>query len=285
MTTALKLSYYPDITQYKSESEIRDAVVKFSSILEEDYSRKSGEKITIEVLPVVSVREQTQLMADGKCEIGLMKPVSYVLAQRENKAVQPVAVAWRLIDGKEGDTYFAQLYARAHSGVASIANIKRNHRIGFGDSFSTSNFLIPAAELLKEGIHPLTGFRKIEFFGGHDLTAKAVYLNETDIGAGHDGVIHLLSQVKGYEDANTKLKRIKRVDIHSDPVAVNAEKIPDFELFVKSLTDISEQDEVKKCLEEFWGNVTKLGPTSHSNYSSIELAIKSLNLKSRDILG
>ena len=75
------------------------------------------------------------------------------------------------------------------------------------------------------------------------------------------------------------------MDIHSDPVVANAEKIPDWELFVKSLVDISEKDEVKKCLEEFWGNVTKLGPTNHSNYDSIELAIESLNLKSRDILG
>lgn len=280
----LTLSYYPDINQYKSLDEIRIAVIDFSEALAADYSSKIGQEVTIEVLPIMTVKDQTKAMANGTCAIGLMKPVSYVLSHQANKNIVPASVAWRLINGKEQDTYFAQLYCKRESDIRSLEDVKKYHRIGYGDSFSTSNFLIPAAELLKEGIHPFTNFRKVEFFGGHDLVAKAVYLGETDVGAGHDGVIYLLSQVPGFEDAQEKLQRIKKIDIHSDPVAVNKQLLPDFEMFVQSLTDISSNGEVKGFLEDFWGNVTKLGPTQHENYASIEDAIINLNLTEQNIL-
>ena len=280
----LTLSYYPDINQYKSLEEIRNAVVNFSKILEQDYSNRIGQDVVIEVLDIMSVKEQTHQMTCGNTSIGLMKPVSYVLSHNKNKDIVPAAVAWRIIDGVEGETYFAQIYTRANTNIESLKDIKGIHRLGFGDSFSTSNFLIPAADLLKSGVNPLTKFRKIEFFGGHDNVAKAVYLNETDVGAGHDGVIHLLSLVKGYEDANQVLKRIKKVDIHSDPIVINKAQIPDYEKFCESLFEISKLREVKSLLEDFWGNVTKLGPTKHENYQSIEEAIAQLNLTESDIL-
>src|SRR5262245_2995876 len=107
----LRLSYYPDITQHRTPQEIRGAIQIFAEALSAELERNVGTGYPIEVLPVLSVRDQTSLMAEGKCEIGLVKPSSYVFAHRRNVNVLPAAVALRVIDGHLGDRYFAQLYA------------------------------------------------------------------------------------------------------------------------------------------------------------------------------
>lgn len=282
----LQLSYYPDITQYSTQEAIRKSVVEFSQFLSKDYSDRLNQEIEIEVLPVMDVKSQTELMQNPNenCAIGLMKPVSYVLARQQNQNVFSAGVAWREISGVENDKYIGQLFVHKNSGIESFKDINKKHRIAYGDSFSTSNFLIQAAELYKNGIHPFTGFRISKFFGGHDGTAKAVYYNEADIGAGHDGAIILLANEKGYEDANEVLIPISKVEIYSDPVAVRTDLLPDVEKFTDSLISISENPTIQKLLQNFWGNVTRLGKADPSKYSSIEEALTALNLKAKDVL-
>lgn len=282
----IKLSYYPDITQYQTQDAIRKAVVEFSQFLSKDYSARLNQQIEIEVLPVMDVKSQTELMQNPNenCAIGLMKPVSYVLARQQNQNVFASGVAWREISGVESDKYIGQLFVHKNSGIKSFKDITKKHRIAYGDSFSTSNFLIQAAELYKNGIHPFTGFRMSKFFGGHDGTAKAVYYNDADIGAGHDGAIILLANEKGYEDANEVLIPISKVEIYSDPVAVRKDQIPDVDMFTESLISISSNPKVQKLVQDFWGNVTRLGRADPSKYSSIEEALIALNLKAKDLL-
>jgi ABC-type phosphate/phosphonate transport system substrate-binding protein len=282
----IHLSYYPDITQYQTQDSIRKAVVEFSKLLSEDYSKRLNQQIEIEVLPVMNVKSQTELMQNPNenCAIGLMKPISYVLAKQQNQNVFAAGVAWREISGIENDKYIGQLFVHKNSGIKSFKDINKKHRIAYGDSFSTSNFLIQAAELYKNGIHPFTGFRISKFFGGHDGTAKAVYYNEADIGAGHDGAIILLANEKGYEDANEFLIPISKVEIYSDPVAVRIDLMPDVDEFTESLISISSNPIVQRLLQDFWGNVTRLGKADPCKYYSIEEALIALNLKAKDVL-
>lgn len=280
----IRLSYYPDITQYQSAQTIFEAIRLFSARLQEEYSKRINTPVTIEVMDVMSVRAQTQIMQSGECGIGLMKPVSYVLAQQHNKNVVPAAVAWRVIGQQESDTYFAQLYTHKDSGIYTLGDIGRRHRIAFGDSFSTSNFLIPAVDLLRNGIHPFTSVRMVKYFGGHDGASKAVYFNDADVGAGHDGVISLLAQEKGFEDAQTRLVQLSRVDIYSDPVVARADLVPDVSKLTESLVAISELSEVKKALQDFWGNVSRLGPADPTRYDTISEALTLLNLSADTIL-
>jgi len=265
----IHLSYYPDITQYQTQDAIRKAVVEFSKLLSEDYSKRLNQQIEIEVLPVMNVKSQTELMQNPNenCAIGLMKPISYVLAKQQNQNVFAAGVAWREISGIENDKYIGQLFVHKNSGIKSFKDINKKHRIAYGDSFSTSNFLIQAAELYKNGIHPFTGFRISKFFGGHD-----------------DGAIILLANEKGYEDANEVLIPISKVEIYSDPVAVRIDLMPDVDKFTESLISISSNPIVQRLLQGFWGNVTRLGKADPSKYSSIEEALIALNLKAKDVL-
>ena len=61
----LRLTYYPDITQHRTPQQVRDAVVEFAGYLAKQLSQTTGRTIDIDVLPVVSVRDQTKMIAVG----------------------------------------------------------------------------------------------------------------------------------------------------------------------------------------------------------------------------
>jgi ABC-type phosphate/phosphonate transport system substrate-binding protein len=270
----LRLSYYPDITQHRTPELIRSSVATFAEALQAELCKEVPGH-AIDVLPVV----------------GLVKPSSYVFAHWRNPNVVPAAVALRVIDGVPGDRYFAQIFARAESRITTMSQLKarcfgdlsQRPRLGFGDPFSTANFLVPAAHLLDCGLHPFTRFESVRYCGGHDGVARAVYAGEVDVGAGHDGVIVDLARQPGFADAEKKLIRLDRVFIQSDPVAVNVDaalRAP----ITKALLAIAARDEIRSALDIFWGAVVGLGPTKHENYASVESAIRKLAIPEADVL-
>jgi hypothetical protein len=117
------------------------------------------------------------------------------------------------------------------------------------------------------------------------VAAEAVYTGQADIGAGHDGVIKILSDK--YPDAEQKLIRLGREDIHSDPVVVNTQALSSG-ITLKMIQDacvvVAKTPDVQAALDLFWGWVKDLSPTEHSNYGSIERAVKNLNLTEVDML-
>jgi len=113
---------------------------------------------------------------------------------------------------------------------------------------------------------------------------RTFIFNDADIGAGHDGAISLLANIRGFEDASATLIPISKVEIYSDPVVIRKDIIIDVEKFTDSLISISEKPEIKKALQDFWGNVTRLGKADPKRYSSIEEALKELNLTEKDVL-
>jgi ABC-type phosphate/phosphonate transport system substrate-binding protein len=54
-----------------------------------------------------------------------------------------------------------------------------------------------------------TSFASVQFLGGHDLVAGAVYEGRFDVGAGHDGVIDDLANQPGCGDARDVLVRLE----------------------------------------------------------------------------
>lgn len=292
--TALRLTYYPDITQYRTPAEVRSAIEEFAAALQKELCTQVGKPLTVTVLPVVSVLEQMKMAVKRECEIALMRPSAYIYAHRSNSTVEVATIAQREINGKVTSTYFAQIYVnRLRLDIHSFSELLDRCRkplsnrptLGFGDSFSTSNFLVNAALLKDNGIQPFTRFRKVKFFGGHDRVAKAVYEGRADVGAGHDGVIHDLARQEGYEHAADVLRTIGLCEIASDPVVVI---VDDDELRAKiqrALVTISGQEPAKKAIADFWGGAVGLAAASHEEYKSIEKAIDGLGFSEADVLG
>jgi phosphonate transport system substrate-binding protein len=189
--------------------------------------KRASEKLArakLDVTDPVDVPQQIDRIVANERTIELMNPLGFVFGRLKSPKIEAVAVAQRIVDGRVGVTYFAQLYTHVDSGISTIDQAVQKS-VGYGVPFSTSNFLIPALDLRKKQIHPFCDFKTVQFLGGHDLVAKAVYNQQVALGAGHDGVIIDLSKQQGFEDAQSKLKSFTRSSpIPSDPVVAN---IPD----------------------------------------------------------
>ena len=214
------LSYYPWIKQGISAADLRTAVDKFAHVLQ----AALGNALTVDLQNVMEIPEQLEDMKrppanDVVGRIGLLNPIGYALIRRE-PGVEGIAVIRRKIGAEIGPTYKAQLYTNWKSKITKVSEV-RGRSIAFGSPQSTSNFLVPAMRLWEAKIHPLNGFNRVEFAGGHDTAAVAVYEGRLEVGAGHDGAVLGLAARRGYRDAGDVLVNIDWSDpIPSDPVAI-----------------------------------------------------------------
>jgi phosphonate transport system substrate-binding protein len=286
----MRLTYYPDITQAQAAERVRDEVVVFATALADQLSADLGTTVTIEVPGVMEVPAQYDDIVGGHSALALLKPVAYVFAHRRDPRIVPACVANRPIDGVIGNFYFGQVYARRDTGITSLDQLDESRAgqltIAYGSRFSTSNFLIPANVLrTAAGIHPFLYFKRIEFAGGHDLAAEAVYEGRADLGAGHDGAITILAQT--HPDAADRLVRLGKENIHSDPVVVHTGLLPEpvtLESIQEACVKVAKTPQVQEALDVFWGWVKDLSPTVHENYASIEDALTGLHLDETDML-
>jgi len=285
MATEYKLTYYPWITQGKEPAVIRANIEILAESATKELQAITGGTDTIKVQDPLEVPEQIESIVSGESQIALMNPIGFVFAKQKSKEVDVAALALRIIDGQVGETYFSQIYTHVDTGIKSLNDLKKKS-MGYGASFSTSNFLVAAHELLENHLHPFITFSKTAFLGGHQLVAKAVYAKQIDAGAGHDGVIIDLAAVPGYEDAKDKLVTIHRSQpIISDPVAFNIANKDDFKNVRKALVKASLQSPAKEAIAIFWGNAQGLKKTNYKPYKKLLVAVKALQLTEEDIFG
>lgn len=278
------LSYYPWITQHKTPDEIKQSIEVFSNALQQELQASSESAVNISI-SVLEVPDQINSIVQGQTQIALMNPLGFVYARKQNVDIDASVVALRIIDGKIGDSYFSQIYTHIDTGIKDLQGL-RKHSMGFGSSQSTSNFIIPAFDLKHSAIHPLAAFKRVEFLGGHDKVAIAVYDKQIDGGAGHDGVIIDLSQQPGYNDAKDKLITIHRSDpIPSDPIALNILDKNEYMRIQSALVSISNKSPAKEAIADFWGNAQGLKETTYQPYEYLINAVNELGLTLQDIFG
>jgi len=278
-----QLGYYPWITQNKLPEKIRSSVELFASAFEKELQKKlDGAKVV--VTDPVDVPQQIDRIVANERTIELMNPLGFVFGRLKSPKIEAVAVAQRIVDGTVGVTYFAQLYTHVDSGISTIDQAVQKS-VGYGVPFSTSNFLIPALDLRNKQIHPFCDFKTVQFLGGHDIVAKAVYNQQVALGAGHDGVIIDLSKQPGFENAQSKLKTLLRsAPIPSDPVAVNIPDEKERAAVTAALISAGSTADGKQALADFWGNVQGLAAASSNNYDVVQTAIQDLHFKAEDLL-
>jgi phosphonate transport system substrate-binding protein len=278
-----RLSYYPWITQHVAPDQIDAQIKMFAGEIQNELAKLRLDP-HVQVLPPVDVPAQIDQLVAGDAEIALMNPLGLVFARQRSEAIEAVAVAQRIIDGQVGTKYFAQLYARKDSAIGKLKDVA-GRSVGYGQSFSTSNFLMPALMLHAAGVHPLCGFMRVEFLMGHDIVARAVYWGKVVLGAGHDGVIDDLARQPGFEDAKDVLQQIKRSEpIPSDPVAVRIGDAAERDKVKQAVIAAGSTPAGKNALKIFWGNVQGLETTATSEYKVLRDALDELRLGAEDLL-
>jgi len=292
MATRLSLSYYPWITQSISGVKLEQAIWEFARLLQEAL----GNAFQIDVPKVMEIPDQlTDLKAkpagDVAGKIGLLNPIGYALAHKDVPDVKAVAVVRRRIGTEVGPTYKAQLYTHRDSGINEVKQA-RGRSVAFGSPQSTSNFLVPAMMLWKQAIHPLNGFTRVQFAGGHDKAALAVYKRELDVGAGHDGVISDLAGKPGFGDAAQVLVRLAFSDsIPSDPVAIHTSDPKLRDQVAQALVRMAKPDEPNsdgnQAIQRFWGTkegFEAISPNAPDAYVSLLDLMTPLGLRADDVL-
>lgn len=279
-----RLSYYPWLTQNVPQEVIAAQINMFAREIEVQLTRlgRAGEQVR--VLPPLEVPEQIDQIVGGGADIALMNPLGFIFARRRSGNVEAIAVAQRIIDGRRGIVYFAQLYTHKRSAIRSLAHAA-GRSIGFGLPYSTSNFLIPAAMLKEAGVHPLAGFSRVEFLKGHEVVARAVYEGKVDIGAGHDGVVLDLSNQPGYGDASDVLIQLARSPpIPSDPVVVSVLESGERGMLKSAIVAAGNTEVGIGALKIFWGNTQGLEATTTEFYQSLNDALLALKFEEMDLL-
>jgi phosphonate transport system substrate-binding protein len=171
----------------------------------------------------------------------------------------------------------------------------RGRSIAFGSPQSTSNFLVPAMRLWEAKIHPLNGFNRVEFAGGHDTAALAVYEGRLEVGAGHDGAVLGLAARRGYRDAGDVLVNIDWSDpIPSDPVAIQTSDAAVRKQFTDALLAIGKPDDHASAgnvaIKGFWDTDEGFEPIAPratikpESYDTLFAIMEKLGLRRDDML-
>lgn len=294
-----ELTYYPWITQHVDPGDIRQAINNFATVVQ----RVGDCKIT--VLKPISVPDQIDWIGKADGRIALMNPLGFVLA-KANARIEAINVALRQqivvnsdgtahrVPNKYVPTYRAQLYTNVKTAIKKgppdklLKQVRRagGTSLAFGTSYSTSNFLFPAWQLTKSNVNPFTSFSSVNYLGGHDLVAKALYDGRVDVGAGHDGVIEDLAAQPGYGDAEQRLITLFWTDeIPSDPVVVNVADDARRKVLQVAMVEASKTQEGSAALKTFWGGVPELGNQTSAAYATLETCLKDLQLSGLDLLG
>jgi ABC-type phosphate/phosphonate transport system substrate-binding protein len=291
--TRLRLSYYPWITQSISGTELAAAIAVFRDLLQEALRGGMGNALQIDLQKEMKIPDQLKDMkekpaGDVAGKIGLLNPIGYALVHAEVPEVEAVAVVRRKIGTEVGPTYKAQLYTHSKTAIKKVREA-RGRSMAFGSPQSTSNFLMPAVMLWEHGVHPLNGFARVAFTGGHDKAAGAVYKRELDVGAGHDGVISDLASKPGSEDAEKVLVRIAWSDpIPSDPVAIHTSDPAVRDQVVKALLQIAgpndRESDGNKAVKSFWGTNEGFETISPDAYLPLLRLMHPLGLRPDDLL-
>jgi phosphate/phosphite/phosphonate ABC transporter binding protein len=283
-----KATFYPWITQNVPVADIAKNISILLAKTAEALQKVTKDTVTITLTQSPDVPGQIDSIVKGDAQIAFMNPLGFVFANSINNKVQAASVVEKMTNDTWGVTYYSQLYTNKKNAI-TVDNFKtamKTRAVGFGLPISTSNFIIPAYELKQMGLNVYTTFNKMEFFGGHDIVARAVYNGLTDVGAGHDGVIVDLAAQYGYGDASDLLVTLhKSSPIPSDPIAVNIADATEFANLQAAFEQASKTPEGSAAIKIFWGSGRYLLPTDSSKYSYLLTAVSALGLTQQDLLG
>ncbi|WP_042220394.1 phosphate/phosphite/phosphonate ABC transporter substrate-binding protein [Oceanobacillus manasiensis] len=190
----------------------------------EPLADRLSEELGIEVKGQVMTNYNALVEAMGanQVHVGFIPAFGYVLAN-EQYDVEVILKSIRYGSG----TYKAQYLVRADSGIESLADLE-GKIWAYGDKGSTSGYLFPASQLMKEFDYDSATELENDFFagtqqtGGHDNAALEVYNGDADVATTFDDVRTEL--VEEYPDVMDELTVLGYTDeIPNDTISVTKE--------------------------------------------------------------
>lgn len=162
-------------------------------------------------------------VVEGMCQqladIAFFGPVSYVQANKRGCA-QLLAVGVQ----KGASVYYAGLFAKAASPIASVKDVK-GQRVAFGDVNSASSFTFQVSMLMDAGIDPARDLAAVRMTGSHASSLAALVQDQVDVASlSFDSYEKAVKQ--GAVDPKTIKVVARSMPIPYPPLALNS-KLPE----------------------------------------------------------
>lgn len=220
----------------------------------EPLAERLSEELGIEVQGNVMTNYNAlvEAMGSNQVHIGFIPAFGYVLAN-EQYDVEVILKSIRYDSG----TYKAQYLVREDSGIESLADLE-GKIWAYGDQGSTSGYLFPANQLMKEFDYDTAAELESNFFGGtiqtggHDNSAIAVLEGDADVATTFDDVRTELE--KEYPTVMDDLKILDYTEeIPNDTISVTKELDDEFVQKIKeTFLSFNEDDEMIKIMNEVY---------------------------------
>lgn len=170
----------------KSQNEER--IIRIASIPTEDQqeqllhlqpladylSNETGYKV--EFIITNNYTASVEALRSGHVDMAWLGPFSYVLAS-DLADIRPIVGGIRK---NTGDVFYNSIIlVRKDSGISSLKDIY-GHKFAFVDPASTSGYLFPLAEFIRNGINPEKDFSKVIYAGSHTAVEFAIANKQVD---------------------------------------------------------------------------------------------------------
>jgi phosphonate transport system substrate-binding protein len=193
------------------------------------------------VITGTSYNAVIEAMRAGRADAFEVGPLSYVLASEVANA-EALAVSNFSVnaDPKSLPGYYSVIFTKKGSGIKTIADLK-GKSFSFTDPASTSGYLIPALEIMKDqkfdSKDQLDGFFTAVFAGSHPASVLAVASDKTVAGATFDD--NLITQAKsgaakvcGYNEGDTEGNNVFNKPMTQEQIDQIYDACPDGNLVV-----------------------------------------------------
>lgn len=155
-----------------------------------------------------------EAMCNGAADIAWYGPVTYL--QAKSKGCSELLA---LAVNKGESVYYSGLFARADSGINSVADLK-GRKVALGDVNSTSSFAVPVAMMITGGLQPARDLGTINMAGSHANVLKALAEGLVDAGGASFDSFEKAANAKAIDPTKVKVI-VKSAAIPYPPLAIH----------------------------------------------------------------
>ncbi len=248
-------------TPYFGAGLLTDEFQPFVDYLSKKLGRPTGLRI------VESYEEMIQLIESKQVHLGVLSPLSYVRAKKNQPGLR--LLASQVANG--ATTYSAYIITRTDAGIPDLQSLK-SKRFAFVDKLSTSGYLYPMAELRGLGIEPEKFFSKVVYAGDHEKLIEWVLEGKVDAGATSSSAFNIMKGKAGQGQSLAIIGKSGRIPY--DAVVANAHLHPEIVAKAKeAILNLNTQDAVGREVLRGPTNINGFVPAEDNLYSDVRRAL------------
>lgn len=237
-----------------------DLIKKFRpviNLMEQRLTQELTQRVSIKFIMAPTYAQGINLLAKGEIDFMRMGPASYILAHKQNPAIEILAAE----SNKGKKTFKGIICVKEDSSIQTIQDL-RGHSFAFGDEHSTIGRYLSQRFLVEKAIHA-KDLAKYKYFDSHDKVGAIVGLGVFDAGALKAGTYKKLLH-KG-----VKLRKLAEFDNVTKPWVARAGLEPTIVAALKTvILNIKDHKALKKLKKDGFLHAT------HNDYKLIQIAIE-----------